>query len=207
MRNLRIEIPRKIFHILSVLSLLIPLYLFGKLSVAVLMGVMIVFLLPVSYLRIKNFMTSWYWKIIQLVEREENIKKLPARQAFSLAVGIFISSIIFDEKILQICIVSTAIYDGVATIAGLLIGKHKLPNGKSIEGSVAGIVLNTVFLLLFVNIFYGFIISVFSSVIENLSSSKKWYLDDNLLIPVGVGILCSVLDIPAEFPQFFFSFN
>ncbi|SNZ02301.1 Dolichol kinase [Persephonella hydrogeniphila] len=207
MRNLRVEIPRKLFHILSILSLLIPLYLFGKFSISVLMGLMVLFLLPVSYLKIKNSLTSWYWKIIQLVEREENIKKLPARQAFSLATGMFISSVIFDVKILQICIVSTAVYDGVATIVGLLWGKHRLPNGKSVEGSIAGVVLNTVFLLPFTDLFYSLLVSFFTSVIENISDSKKWYLDDNLLIPIGVGIFCTVLDIPAKLPQFFFTFS
>ncbi|WP_457635448.1 diacylglycerol/polyprenol kinase family protein [Persephonella sp.] len=206
MSNLRLEIKRKIFHIFSILLLLIPLYLFGKFSVAVIMFFMVVFLFPISFFRIRNIFTLWFWKIIDLVERKENIKVLPARQAFSLAVGILITSLVFDEKILQISIISTAVYDGFATIIGLLIGKHKFPWGKSLEGTLGGILFNTLALSMVIPVEYAFIISLFVAVVENLSRSDVWFLDDNLLIPVFTGLFSWFLDIPAELPQFFFSF-
>ncbi len=206
MSNLRLEIKRKIFHIFSILTLLLPLYMFGKYSVAIIMFFMIVFLFPVSFFRIKNVFTLWFWKIIDLVERKENIKVLPARQAFSLAVGFLITSLVFDEGILQICIISTAVYDGFATIIGLLTGKHKFPWGKSLEGTLGGILFNTLALSMVIPVEYAFIISLFVAVVENLSRSDVWFLDDNLLIPVFTGLFSWFLDVPAELPQFFFSF-
>ncbi len=204
--NLRLEIKRKIFHILSILSLLLPLYVLGKYSVTIIMFFMIVFLFPVSYFRIKNVFTLWFWKIIQLVEREKNIKVLPARQAFSLAIGILISSLVFDERILQISIISTAVYDGFATIIGMLFGKHKFPWGKSLEGTAGGVLFNTLALSVIIPVEYAFIISLFVAVVENLSRSDVWILDDNLLIPVFTGLFSWFLDVPAKLPQFFLPF-
>lgn len=205
MSNLRLEIKRKIFHIISILSLLVPLYIFGKFSVAGIMLFMIVFLFPVSFFRIKNIFTLWFWKIIDVVERKENIKVLPARQAFSLSVGILITSLIFDERILQISIISTAVYDGFATIIGLLIGKHKFPWGKSLEGSVGGILFNTAALSMIIPVEYALTVSLFVAVVENLSRSDVWFLDDNLLVPIFTGLFSWILNVPAKLPQFFFS--
>ena len=206
MSNLRLEIKRKFFHIFSILFLLVPLYLFGRFSVSVIMFFMVVFLFPVSFFRIKNVFTIWFWKIIDIVEREKNIKVLPARQAFSLAVGILITSLVFDDRILQISIISIAVYDGFATITGLLIGKHKFPWGKSLEGTLGGIIFNTLALSWIIPIEYAVIISLFVAVVENLSVSDIWFLDDNLLIPIFTGLFSWVLDVPAKLPQFFFSF-
>ncbi|WP_293442489.1 hypothetical protein [Persephonella sp.] len=206
MSNLRLEIKRKIFHIFSILSLLLPLYLFGKYSVAIIMFLMVIFLFPVSFFRIKNIFTLWFWKIIDLVEREKNLKALPARQAFSLAIGILITSLVFDERILQISIISAAVYDGFATIFGLLFGKHKFPWGKSLEGTAGGILFNTLALSMVIPVEYAFIISLFVAFVENLSRSDVWFLDDNYLIPVFTGLFSWFLDVPAKLPQFFFSF-
>ena len=189
MRNLRLEISRKIFHIVSILLLLVPLYLWGRFSIAILMTFMLVVIFPISYFKIKNRFTLWFWQIIEWVERDKNLK-MPARQAFSLAIGMLISSLIFDEKILQISIISTAVYDGFATIFGLLFGKHKFPWGKSLEGTLGGVVLNAMALTLIIPINYAVIISIFIALVENFSNSNKWFLDDNLLIPVLSGV-CS----------------
>ena len=189
MRNLRLEISRKIFHIVSILLLLVPLYLWGRYSITILMALMLVVIFPISYFKIKNRFTLWFWQIIKWVERDKNLK-MPARQAFSLAIGMLISSLIFDEKILQISIISTAVYDGFATIFGLLFGKHKFPWGKSLEGTLGGVVLNAMALTLIIPINYAVIISIFIALVENFSNSNKWFLDDNLLIPVFSGV-CS----------------
>ncbi|WP_029521545.1 hypothetical protein [Persephonella sp. IF05-L8] len=189
MRNLRLEISRKIFHVVSILFLLVPLYLWGRYSITILMALMLVVIFPISYFKIKNRFTLWFWQIIEWVERDKNLK-MPARQAFSLAIGMLISSLIFDEKILQISIISTAVYDGFATIFGLLFGKHKFPWGKSLEGTLGGVVLNAMALTLIIPINYAVIISIFIALVENFSNSNKWFLDDNLLIPVLSGV-CS----------------
>ncbi len=182
------EILRKIFHIISVLSLLIPLNLFGKYSLVFLMTVMLLIFYPISKFKLKNKITKPFWLLLDYVEREKNLKTLPAKQAFSLALGLIIVSILFDEKIIEISIISLAVYDGTATIFGKKFGKTQLINNRTLEGSVAGIVANSLALSLTINSFTAILISVFVSFVEMLSKSEDIFDDDNFLIPVATAL-------------------
>jgi len=192
---MRKEILRKIFHIVSILLLIIPVEISGKYSITVLMFVMLFVFFPISYFKIKNPITNLYWKILEFVERDYNWKTLPGRQAFSLAVGFILVSLLFDKKTLEIAIITTAVYDGFATIFGKLFGKHKILNlNKSYEGTAVGIIANTIFLTLTLPLWEAFFISVVASFVELLSDSKKWYLDDNITVPLTVSCVYTLLN-------------
>ncbi|WP_457641791.1 diacylglycerol/polyprenol kinase family protein [Persephonella sp.] len=197
--DLKKEIIRKTFHIISILFLIIPVELFGKYSISLLMVFMLVVFIPVSYFKIRNLFTVWYWKIIEIVEREKNIQIIPARQAYSLAVGLMIVSLFFNEEILKISIISLAVYDGFATISGILFGKHKiLKTKKSLEGIIGGFIPNMILLSFLVTPLNAFFITFVTAVIELFSSDEKWFLDDNLMIPVGVALFSYfVLNFPS----------
>ena len=203
MRNLNIEIPRKIFHIIGTLFFLIPLYFFGNWAVTILCFFLLVLLIPIAYFKKINKLTGWFWFLIKNLEREENLNTLPGKQAFVLVLGILISSIVFSKEILQVCIITTAVYDGFATIIGMTAGKNKLPTGKTIEGTIGGIIINFICLIPILGVYNSLLVSVFASVVENLSSLDKWYLDDNFLLPIFTGLILTILQIPAKFPQFF----
>ncbi len=191
---MRLELLRKIFHIVSILLLLVPLKLFGKFSITILMFLMLLIFFPISYFRIKNKLTYPFWKLLEYVERQQNWETIPGKQAFSLAVGLIIVSLIFSEKELEVAIISTAIYDGVATIVGKLSGKHKIPfTKKSVEGTVAGIIINSLFLLLILPIWKSIFISVIVASVELMAKSEKWYLDDNILIPIVSAVTYSLI--------------
>ncbi len=191
---MRLELLRKIFHIVSILLLLVPLKLFGKFSVTILMFLMLLIFFPISYFRIKNKLTYPFWKLLEYVERQQNWETIPGKQAFSLAVGLIIVSLLFSEKELEVAIISTAIYDGVATIVGKLSGKHKIPfTKKSVEGTVAGIIINSLFLLLILPVWKSIFISVIVALVELMAKSERWYLDDNILIPIVSAITYSLI--------------
>ena len=191
---MRLELLRKIFHIVSILLLLVPLKLFGKFSITILMFLMLLIFFPISYFRIKNKLTYPFWKLLEYVERQQNWETIPGKQAFSLAVGLIIVSLLFSEKELEVAIISTAIYDGVATIVGKLSGKHKIPfTKKSVEGTVAGIIINSLFLLLILPVWKSIFISVIVALVELMAKSERWYLDDNILIPIVSAITYSLI--------------
>ena len=191
---MRLELLRKIFHIVSILLLLVPLKLFGKFSITILMFLMLLIFFHISYFRIKNKLTYPFWKLLEYVERQQNWETIPGKQAFSLAVGLIIVSLLFSEKELEVAIISTAIYDGVATIVGKLSGKHKVPfTKKSVEGTLAGIIINSLFLLLILPVWKSIFISVIVASVELMAKSEKWYLDDNILIPIVSAITYSLI--------------
>jgi dolichol kinase len=194
------EILRKIFHIVSILALLIPLEIFGKYSISVLMGIMLIVFFPIAFFNIRNRITWIFWKVLELVERDFNWEKLPARQAFSLASGLLFSSLIFPEKVVEVAVVCVAVYDGFSTIFGITLGKHKINIfrfrlKKSYEGSFAGFFFNTIALIFLVPLYKAVILSIITGIIELFSSNKIWYLDDNFLIPVFVSIAAYFLGV------------
>ncbi len=187
------ELLRKTFHILSILALLIPLQIFGKYSLSFLMAFMLLIIFPIAYFRIKNPLTSIFWKILDFVERDYNFETLPGRQAYSLALAILIVSLLFPEKVVTISIISIAVYDGFSTIFGMLFGKHKVSIGKfktkkSYEGFLGGILMNTIALSFVVPVYQALLISILAGIVELFSSDKKWYLDDNLTVTISVAV-------------------
>jgi dolichol kinase len=175
------EIKRKIFHIISILSLVLVVKIFGKFFLAGLMVAMASVVYVIVKFNIKSIFTKPLWFFIENLEREENLKTLPAKEAFSLAIGITIVSLLFEEKIVLISIISLAVYDGIATIVGIKWGRIKLLNNRTLEGTVAGIIANTLALSFIISPLIGLIISIFVAIVENISSSKE----DNFYIPVS----------------------
>ncbi len=193
MADLRVEIPRKLFHIFAGLMYLIPLYICGNMCVAILSGIATLIATVVFYYRIKNVITYPLWFLIDKLERSENLERFPGRQAVAMNLGIFLSSLIFSTKTLSIVIVTIAVYDGFATIFGLLFGKHKIGFGKwklkkSYEGFLGGVLMNTLALSFIVPVKEAFIFSLVGGISELFTSSKRLYLDDNLVVPLLTGI-------------------
>lgn len=181
------EIYRKLFHIVSILLLLIPLNIFGKYSITILMILMLVIFYPISRYKIKNKLTEPFWILLEFIERKENLETLPAKQAFSLALGLIIVSLLFDKNITTISIICLAIYDGVATIVGRFFGKVEIINKRTLEGTTAGFIANVFILFLFVKDIWISILITIATVLIEISSSKDDILtDDNFTIPVGV---------------------
>jgi dolichol kinase len=81
-----------------------------------------------------------------------------------------------------------AVLDGVATIAGIRFGRTRISNGKSVEGTVAGIIVTFLVLLLFISIPGALIVAVIAGIIEMFSP-----VDDNLVIPVSICLLLTAI--------------
>ncbi len=198
MADLRVEIPRKLFHIASGLAVLFILEIFGKEAVIFLTAVGILVGIGIFYFRIRNVFTEVLWFFIDRMERQENLEKFPGRQAIGSLIGIFLSALIFNEQVLKIAIITYAVYDGFATIFGLLFGKHKIGFGKyrlkkSYEGFLGGVLVNTIALSFIVPFKEALIFSFVGGLSELFTSSRKLYLDDNIIVPLATGIFAQFI--------------
>jgi dolichol kinase len=81
-------------------------------------------------------------------------------------------------------VLALAVMDGVATLVGIRYGMHRIYNGKSLEGTGAGIGAATLVLLLLLPPSYALSAAVLAGVVELVAP-----LDDNLLIPPCVCLL------------------
>ena len=78
----------------------------------------------------------------------------------------------------------------MATLAGIHFGKHRITNGKSFEGTVAGILVNTAALLILISPLQAFAASLVAGIVELVSP-----VDDNLTIPVCICILLTLMSV------------
>ena len=126
--------------------------------------------------------------ISPLVNAMERENVLPGKGALLFVFSAFVCLFFFEPEVVIPAIVALAVLDGVATIAGLRYGKHRIFNGKSVEGTGAGITAAFLVLLLVVPPAQALVIAVIAGLIELVAP-----VDDNLLIPPCICLLLTVL--------------
>jgi len=119
-----------------------------------------------------------------LVRYGDRCDPLPGRGAFFFAASALACTVLFPVPVVVPALAALAVLDSVTTLAGLRFGSHRIYNGKTWEGSLAGIAVTVPVLLLFLNPAGALAAAVTAGIIELLSP-----VDDNLLIPLGVSLL------------------
>jgi phytol kinase len=121
-----------------------------------------------------------------LVEHGDRGDPLPGKGAFFFAVSALLCVILFPASVVIPALVTIAVLDSVTTIVGIRYGKRRIYNGKSWEGTIAGILVTVFFLVPFLTVPGAVVVSVIAGIIELFSP-----IDDNLLVPVSICILLS----------------
>ncbi|RUM28887.1 MAG: phosphatidate cytidylyltransferase [Aquifex sp.] len=182
-----LELRRKIFHIISILMLSIPILFFPYwLNILLfLLGIITNFLIVARYEPIMKL----FGFLIELFERERNLST-PAIQSLYALVGVFLSYILFGKEAVY-GIVVLAVGDGFSGLIGYYLGKNKLPYNpnKSVEGTLVFFFSSFLALLIFTQPMKAFTISFICAILESLDLR----LDDNFLIPVIASFLGKVL--------------
>ncbi|MEM5778718.1 MAG: hypothetical protein QXK49_03770 [Candidatus Aenigmatarchaeota archaeon] len=194
---MEIEVKRKLIHALGVFSILL-IYVFGKLYAALIMLISTIFGILIAEYR-KNKKKYKIFKIKPINEFEnflenefktlERPNSLPFKGAIEFGLGCFLATILFKENIAIAAISVLALADSSSTLVGYYFGKYKLPinKNKSWEGSVTFFLISFFILTFFTNIPLALILSLLTTFVEALP-----YLDDNLSIPIALGILMTL---------------
>jgi dolichol kinase len=179
------EIFRKLVHILlglAVAGLVLALdhtYATALLAAGLLIGVVLIDILLRGY-RIPL--------ISSMVDYADRGDSLPGKGALYFAVGALVTVILVPVQVAVPALVTVAVLDGIATMVGVRYGKNRIFNGKSLEGTAAAIIITAVFLLPFLTVPGVMIVAILAGLIELLSP-----IDDNLVIPVVVALLLTIL--------------
>ncbi len=123
-----------------------------------------------------------------LVDSLERREALPGRGALTFAVSSLFCVIFFEKAVVVPAIIALAVLDGTATIIGYYFGRRKIINGKTIEGTLAGMALCFLALMPFLPAIEATFAVFVAGMVELFSP-----LDDNLLIPVSVCVLLTLL--------------
>jgi dolichol kinase len=178
------ELARKLIHVFFGLGIAgLVLVLDHTTAMAVLAGGLFFGLIIIDLI-LRGCTLPLFSAVLDYVDRRD---PLPGKGALFFAVSTLTCVILFPVAVVVPALVSLAVLDGVATIAGIRFGRTRIYNGKSVEGTVAGIFITFLVLILFISVPGALIVAVIAGIIEMFSP-----VDDNLVIPVSICVLLSV---------------
>ena len=184
------NVLRELIHASGLLIPFLCIYLFNNIIVATLLF-MAVFIYSVSEL-LRNFGTNVpiISKITLRAADRSELHEFNTAPIFH-ALGIALSLLIFPARIGYAAIAVLALGDSSASLLGKRFGRNRIPfnKGKSIEGSIIGLIIGFLGALLFVDPITALVGAVVGILIEALPLP----LDDNLLMPLAAGISMTLL--------------
>ncbi len=187
---MNVEIKRQLVHGSGILLILV-LHFFGKWNSALFFGICLISFLLWSSLRQSKTNMGPLSQIADYVSGELQTYERPNEYfqgVITFLFGSLISVILFPIHIATACIAVLALGDSISTLIGKIWGKHKLPINKksSWEGSITFFIVAFLVLWLF-NPVKALQVALVTTVVEMLPR-----LDDNLTIPITVGVLLSI---------------
>lgn len=134
---------------------------------------------------------GWYVPVIaELVSAFERDGAFPGKGSFYFVASALFCSIVFRPDVAFVAVLSLAILDAVATVAGIRFGRHRIVNGRTLEGSLSGFAVLYAVLLTFTGPVAALTASAVAAVAELISP-----IDDNLVVPLVVGAALTLLPI------------
>lgn len=172
------KLARKLVHIFFGVGIAALAFFLPKELVVLLLAasIFVGFILAEGVLR--GFRIPVVTLLIRSLERDG---EFPGKGAFYFTASALFCLLFFDSSVAVPAILSLAVLDGAATLVGLRWGRHRITNGKSVEGWVGGILANTVALLVLLPPLTALSASLVAGLVEMVSP-----VDDNLTIPVFV---------------------
>jgi len=181
------EIFRKLVHIffgLAVAGLVIAFdrsVAMAILAVGLLTGVILIDIL------LRGYRLPLFSSLVDFADRGDC---LPGRGALFFAVSALACIILFPVPVAVPALVTIAVLDGVATIVGVRFGRTRIFNGKSLEGTTAGILVTSLALLPLLTVPGAVVVAIIAGLIELVSP-----IDDNLVIAPCICILLELLPV------------
>ncbi len=179
------ELIRQASHFAFGIGIAAFIFFFEKQLVISVLSIVLLAGLILSELVSKGYHIPVVSTTITMMERKDVI---PGKGALFFAMGALIPLILLGSVEVAIGVFVLAVLDSVATVAGMRLGRHRIYNGKSLEGAAAGIAVTAVVLLFLVPPEYAALVAVIAGVVELLSP-----VDDNLIIPVIVAVTLTML--------------
>ena len=187
------ELLRKLVHLSSIWMVFVMWYA-GQIPASIFFAVLAALNLLVEYARYKKVpvITPLYNALFKNMLRDDNGKFRPSGSPPYLASAA-VTSFLFPQPYSIISFLCMMFGDTAAALIGRKFGKHKLFNGKSLEGCAAFLIIDFLivagafFLLQFswIHLVFGLLGVVIAMFAELFN--EELHLDDNFSIPLIIG--------------------
>lgn len=188
--KMNVELKRQMVHGSGILLILV-LQIFGSFWSAIIFASGLAFFIIWSFMRKSNIRIKAFSGIEDFIIGELKTYERQGeyfRGVVMYITGILLATLLFPVWIASACIAVLAGGDSFSTLVGKLYGRHPLPinRKKTWEGSIA-FFLVSLLILWFFDPSKAIYIALIATFVEMLPR-----LDDNLTIPLIVGILFSL---------------
>ncbi|PCI24085.1 hypothetical protein COB57_05835 [Candidatus Peregrinibacteria bacterium] len=132
-----------------------------------------------------------FFPVLRYFERKDHLHRFPGRGLFFYLLGALMCMLLYKQKVIVMASLSILLLgDAVSNLAGRHLGKipHFLNKDKTVEGTLAGIIVSTAVCSLFFP-FYPSLLASTVGMIAEIPRIQFWNipLDDNVSIPVSAG--------------------
>jgi len=169
----------------------------GQSTIIIFMYGMVIFMFTIELTRLSDHVFFLFQKKVQVILREKEKNTFGSYTHF--ATGFLIAAWILPPFpfLAAMCLGSFA--DPIASIIGMKFGRIRYSwNGKSIKGTIAGMVMAFGTMIFFVGWIYALIGSIVFAIID-LITPKPLEVSDNILMPIMISlvfVLLTALGIP-----------
>ena len=186
------ELARKGIHLSSLSIPIIYYFISRDLALALLLPITFAFL-AVDLLRYYHKPTAdLFYKVFRFMlrkhEQDENSKRLNGATHVLIAASLCV--IIFPKLIVLTAFTILIISDSFAALIGRRFGKRKFLS-KSVEGSLAFFVFGILVVAVTPKVDYSiteYCIGIFGAGVGTVAEALPWNVDDNLSIPLSIGV-------------------
>lgn len=205
MSSLKDELERQLIHLFTGIFFIIFVYLTGENALWLLLLLLALYLVT-SFIILSDKLPSSLSTFLCRWGRPGK-QNIPLKGTILLVCGIVLSLVLFPREIVYASIAVVGFGDSVATIAGVTLGRHKLPYSekKTIEGTLAGIIAAFLASMIFVTPAQAFVGSAGGMLLEsvvdmqtikelNSQAVLRFFLNDNFLIPIFSALLMFTME-------------
>jgi phytol kinase len=179
------ETARKLVHLLYGLIIVAGMLLLRQETMEIIMVIALLAGLLLSDALSRRYHVPCVSAIVDELERP---CVFPGKGAVLFLFSGLACLLLFGPDLAAPAVLCLAVLDCVATLAGIRYGRHRIFNGKSVEGAVAGIAAASLALFLLLPPGQAVAAAVLAGAIELVAP-----VDDNLLVPPCVCVLLAVM--------------
>ena len=186
--RLRHELVRKAFH-LSGITVPLAYFYFGREIAILYTAIFLLFFVILEFVRVRAHSIFPFGKAVDFIERQSEKTSIAASIYFCIAAlgALFF----FGESAVVTGLCAALLGDAAAALVGVSLGTHMIKRGKTLEGTLAGIVISALVAYLlnpnFVTIIgVGFIFLIFDLV--------DFRIDDNFTLPLAMVMIIQLVE-------------
>ena len=191
--NFRNELARKAIHLFSLSIPLIYFFISRTLALALLIPLTAAFVgidLARFYIPIiSRWFTRWFGWLLRKHEQNIDVKRLNGASHVLISAALCV--LLFPKIITINAFTILIISDSTSALFGRRFGRHRFL-GKSLEGSMAFFVSAVIVILAAPKVQYipmEYIIGIIAAAVGAVVEAASVHIDDNLSIPLSVGIV------------------